>query len=171
MNHHLLTYPHAALIAPALPVTEAEFGTRELRLLIEELIDLMRQHRGVGFAATQIGVAKQVAVIEMDDGAFVFLNPEMRQIAKQQLVDEEGCLSVPGVFGRVSRARSVHVRAFDFYGQRLERKARDFFARVIQHEVDHLNGHLFLERCTVITQGVEEARRLGILLPHDDGAF
>lgn len=159
----VLHFPHPELHITAQAVEF--FDDKELSLLIEEMIATMRRLRGIGLAATQIGVHRQIAVIELDSGPIIIINPTISSAAKTFAVDEEGCLSVPGVFGLVSRHASLRLNAQDRGGNPFSLKAHGLFARVIQHEVDHLNGRLFIDRCHQLTSGLDEARRLGLTLP------
>ncbi len=158
--HTVLHYPNNDLRIPARPVSS--FSSKPLHDLVREMLKLMRQHRGIGLAATQIGIAEQIAVIEMKDAPLVLINPVLSNVAEQQEREEEGCLSVPGIYGIVPRAVSLHLRAQDAEGQWYETDAKGLFARVIQHEVDHLQGRLFIDRTTRLTEGLEKARALGI---------
>lgn len=161
----VLHYPSKNLRTRAAPVDDTFFGTQELHTLLESMIVTMRKLRGIGIAATQVDVHKQVVVIELEDAPLVVINPRIQNPSKRLEVDEEGCLSVPGVFGHVNRAASVSLTAFDEHGARYSLKARGLFARVIQHEVDHLHGHLFIDRCHQLTSGIDQAKKLGLAIP------
>ena len=113
----------------------------------------MAEYHGVGLAAPQVheGVRLFVAALDAtDDGPdeepIVLINPEITPVGKETVEDWEGCLSIPDLRGRVPRWREIKVRAYDRTGERLELQAHDFPARVIQHETDHLDGVLFLDR-------------------------
>lgn len=142
------------------PIRRSEFEP-----LFEEMVATMRQLRGIGLAATQIGLHQRVAVLELRDGPLMLINPVMQRPSRKQESDEEGCLSVPGVFGLVPRAFSLTLIAYDMDGNTFTADARGLFARVIQHEIDHLNGKLFVDRCTKLTSGLDHARSLGLTLP------
>lgn len=161
----VLHFPRKELTLVAEPLNKELFGTQRLKTLLADMVETMRKFRGIGLAATQIDVHKQVIVIELQDGPLTLINPTIKNPSKQQEVDEEGCLSVPGVFGHVSRAANLKLEAYDENGKRFTLKAAGLFARVIQHEVDHINGHLFLDRCHRLTSGLETAKRLGITIP------
>lgn len=137
----------------------------DLELLAEEMIGTMRKLKGIGLAANQIGLRSRIAVIELKDGPLVLINPIIVKPSRKQELDEEGCLSVPGVFGLVPRSVSLTLTASDMDGKTFTIDARGLFARVIQHEVDHLNGKLFVDRCTKYTSGFERARQFGLTLP------
>ena len=121
--------------------------------LLDNLRDtLFETDTGVGIAAPQIGVSKQAVVIATEEDYLEMINP---QIIDQEGSEEgwEGCLSVPGVEGLVPRATRVTARYYDREGRLCEVKAQDFLARVIQHEVDHLSGVLFIDRAEQINKG------------------
>ena len=124
-----------------------------IQKLIDDMIETMAEYHGVGLAAPQIheGVRLFVAALDVDEeghGAepVVMINPEIVPVGKDTVEDWEGCLSVPDVRGLVPRAREIKVRAYDRRGEPVEIEAHDYAARVIQHETDHLDGVLFLDR-------------------------
>ncbi len=118
----------------------------EVRALIADLFDTMRAARGVGLAANQIGVARRVAVVSVEEqGEYVLVNPLIVESSGEQL-GEEGCLSIPDIFADVERQERVVVEALDEEGRRRRIEATGMLARAIQHEVDHLDGILFLDR-------------------------
>lgn len=157
---HVVQYPDQRLRQTAQPLKS--FDRTELDDLVREMVATMRKLRGIGLAATQIGLNQQIAVIEVRDGPLVLINPKLSKISRQRENDEEGCLSVPGVFGVVPRARSLMLHAVNIQGEPYSLKANGLLARVIQHEVDHLAGKLFIDRCTAFTAGHNRAQQLGI---------
>lgn len=130
-------------------------GTQSAKLkkLTIDMLDTMREKKGVGIAAPQIGESVQVIIVDTNDGPLTLFNPRVVKTSKKKESGEEGCLSVVGVYGMVPRFVSVEVEAIDVNGQPVHLKATNFFARVLQHEVDHLNGVLFIDRAVKITQG------------------
>src|SRR5262249_15386697 len=122
--------------------------------LIDDLIETMIEYHGVGLAAPQVHESLRVFVAQLDAGddgeapsePIAIINPEIVPVGTDVVEDWEGCLSIPDVRGRVPRAREIKVRAYDRRGDRIELRAHDFPARVIQHETDHLDGVLFLDR-------------------------
>lgn len=158
----VLTYPNTTLRTTPQEVTT--FGTPELIELLDEMVDTMRAYRGVGLAATQIGVDQQIAVIELKDGPLILINPKLEKVKNTTDEDEEGCLSLPGIFGNVPRSISLTLKAQDAYGKHFSLDAKGLLARVIQHEYDHLHGHLYIDRATKLTTGLDKARELGITL-------
>lgn len=121
--------------------------TRRHRQLIEDMKETMYAAPGVGLAANQVGVLERIIVVDPGDGFMAMVNPEILH-AEGVDVDVEGCLSIPGVTGYVERAAAIRVRALDERGRPFEMEATGYLARIIQHEVDHLDGVLFIDRAT-----------------------
>jgi peptide deformylase len=124
-------------------VTEFDRG---LRKLAKRMIRTMHDAPGVGLAAPQVGVLQRLLVYDVDDDPHVLVNPELDEFSDETEESDEGCLSVPGVTMPVERAVSVRVRGLDEYGEPVDFRAEGFEARVIQHETDHLNGVLIVDR-------------------------
>jgi peptide deformylase len=120
----------------------------ELSRLAERMTAIMRDAPGIGLAATQIGVVRRVLVYQVEDEVHTLVNPEVEGAGGDTEISDEGCLSVPGVVVPVERPLVVDVRAQDLRGEPLEFTAEGLEARVIQHEVDHLDGVLILDRTT-----------------------
>lgn len=143
---------HPVLRAKARTVDKSEIKTPALQLFIDSMIDTMFEYSGVGLAAPQVHESVRVFVAMLDaDGrgegdAVVFINPEIMPIGDQTVEGWEGCLSIPEIRGRVPRAQHIKVSALDRTGKRFELELKDFPARVVQHETDHLDGVLFLDR-------------------------
>lgn len=112
--------------------------------LIDDMLDTMYSSNGVGLAAPQVGVIKRICVIDVGEGPFVFINPEITYREGEQTGDE-GCLSLPGKAGQVTRPMKVKVKAFDHNMKPFELEAEELFARAICHECDHLEGHMYTE--------------------------
>lgn len=147
---------HPILRRIADPVPPESIGSPEIQRLVDDLIETMVEYDGAGLAAPQVHVSKQVVVFEVDDnprypGAesvplSVLINPTITPTNLQMEEDWEGCLSLPDLRGKVPRYTSVRVEAYDRSGKQLHFVARDFHARVVQHECDHLFGKVFLDR-------------------------
>ncbi|MDO8680728.1 MAG: peptide deformylase [Acidobacteriota bacterium] len=143
---------HPVLRAKARAIDKAELKSPALQQFIDDLVDTMYEYSGVGLAAPQVHQAVRVFVAMLDaDGrgegdATVLVNPEILVVGDQTVEGWEGCLSVPDVRGRVSRAQHIKVSALDRTGKRFELDLSDFPARVVQHENDHLDGVLFFDR-------------------------
>ncbi|UCG86024.1 MAG: peptide deformylase [Gemmatimonadota bacterium] len=116
-----------------------------IRQLVEDLFDTMRADDGVGLAANQVGIARRVAVVEVSDEPSVVLIDPMIVEREGKVRGEEGCLSIPDIFGDVDRAERVVVETTTLEGERIRVEASDLRARVIQHEIDHLDGVLFID--------------------------
>lgn len=117
------------------------------------MAETMKAENGVGIAAPQIGVNFRIIIVETKSGSRVLVNPSLQRRSIRRETMEEGCLSVKGVFGPVSRHRSVTVHGWNEHGQAVQFRAEGFLARIFQHEVDHLNGTLFIDRARSISQG------------------
>ena len=146
----IVRYPHPALRWKSKPVTEIN---AELRATVRQMLDLMYEHKGVGLAGNQVALPYRVFVVnvtgdpEEKDEEIVFINPEIIE-RKGSVEAEEGCLSLPELFGQVRRAERIVVEAFDLQGREFQYKLTDLPSRVVQHESDHLDGVLFVDRMT-----------------------
>jgi peptide deformylase len=148
----ILATGHPLLREIASPVTT--FGTAELQTLIDDMFETMRSSQGIGLAAPQIGVSERIIVFEFAGGsrapgappvpATVLINPVITH-SEGSACDWERCFSVPGYRGQVMRYTFIHYVARDFHGHRLEGVAEGFHARIVQHEIDHLNGILYTD--------------------------
>jgi peptide deformylase len=123
--------------------------TDELRALIDDMFETMYAANGIGLAAPQIGRPERLSVIDVDDNPFVIINPEII-LAEGRQRGEEGCLSIPDIYGDVDRATHVIVRALDRDGKSFEVDANGLLARCLQHEIDHLHGRLFIDYLSVV---------------------
>jgi peptide deformylase len=114
--------------------------------LLDDMVETMFEAKGVGLAAPQVGIAKQLIVVDAGEGEVLqLLNPRITA-AEGNCVDVEGCLSIPGVFGEVNRAEKVTVIALEKEGREVRLDAEGLLARILQHEIDHLHGTLFIDR-------------------------
>lgn len=165
---------HPVLRAKARPLEAADIRSPRIQQLIDDMFETMREYQGVGLAAPQVHASRRLFVAgfppktakeeevedeaedeaeneEQDQGRediplMVLINPEITPVGRETVEDWEGCLSIPDIRGRVPRAREIVVRAYDRTGKRIEKRVSGFTARVIQHETDHLDGVLFLDR-------------------------
>lgn len=119
----------------------------KLHILLDDMLETMRLHEGVGLAAPQVGILKRVVIVDAGEGPIELVNPEIIEESGSQ-VGAEGCLSVPDVFGEVERPNKVKVKAQDRDGNWFEVEGEELLARAFCHEVEHLDGKLFLERVT-----------------------
>jgi peptide deformylase len=124
--------------------------TDELRTLANDMFDTMRIAKGIGLAAPQVGRTERLAVIDVQDHPFVIINPEIVEADSKMAKAEEGCLSIPDVYGDVQRPSRVLVRALDLDGKEFEVEAEELLARCLQHEIDHLHGKLFIDHLSVL---------------------
>lgn len=147
----VLTIPHPHLRRISKPIS----NTRDPKIqgLFPLLIATMKKEDGVGLAAPQIDLPLRMIVVDTIDGPKIFINPQLRKKSWRKQNGEEGCLSVPGIFGMVKRHASVVLDALDEHGQPLSLKAEGLFSRILQHEIDHLDGILFIDRMTSLTKG------------------
>jgi peptide deformylase len=151
---------HPVLRTPAQPIDPAEIKSPRIQQLIDDMFETMHEYNGVGLAAPQIHEGLRLFVAGFpsrsrdpeDDESHVpqmaLINPEITPVGAEVVEEWEGCLSIPEIRGRVTRAREIEVKAYDRRGRRITIHARGFTARVIQHETDHLDGVLFLDRMT-----------------------
>jgi peptide deformylase len=141
-------YPDPFLRQRAAEVSEID---EDIRTLIEQMFKVMEDEKGIGLAAPQIGVGKRVVTVSIDEKHFdrlALINPEILHLSEETDVMEEGCLSVPGVNADVRRPIEAVVRGITRSGRQVEISAEGLLARVLQHEIDHLNGTLFIDRLT-----------------------
>ncbi len=142
-------YGDPVLRRRASPVTEI---TPEIQRLIDDMVETMYDALGIGLAATQVGVPHRILVVDVGRGeARVYVNPEIVE-QDGQVVGEEGCLSLPGIFADVARAKRVVVEGRDREGRPIREEAQGLMARVFQHEIDHLDGILFLDRLDKVSR-------------------
>ena len=141
----IVLYPDPVLLRPTRPVETID---DELRQFVADMAETMNAAPGIGLAANQVGVSKRVCIVDLSAGQeegqlHVFINPEVIETEGQES-DEEGCLSFPGITFDVKRPERVVVRALDLDGETFEIEANGLFGRAIQHECEHLDGHVFI---------------------------
>ena len=149
-----LGHPVLRQVTENIPLKELK--TAAMQRFIDDMVETMKEYDGVGLAADQVFTSKQVAVLEVADNArypnkdkvplTVLVNPKIKPLSDEMAEDWEGCLSIPDLRGTVPRYKRIHVTALDRDGNKLDFVAQDFHARVIQHEFDHLNGKVYLDR-------------------------
>ena len=127
---------------PTKPVTEI---TDELRKLIADMFETMYAAEGIGLAAPQVGRTERIAVVDVEGQKFALINPEILSIATATDKAEEGCLSIPDIYGDVERPSTVRIKAIDENGQEYEAEGTELLGRCFQHEIDHLDGKLFID--------------------------
>ena len=124
---------------------EVKALTPRTLVLIEDMIDTMYEAQGVGLAAPQVGILKRIVVIDVGEGPIILINPEILETSGEQTGDE-GCLSVPGLAGQVTRPNYVKVKALDENMEEVIYEGEGLLARAFCHEIDHLDGHLYVEK-------------------------
>ena len=149
MRREILVFPHPFLARKAVPVAAVD---DRIRALIRDMFETMYAAEGIGLAATQVGVGKRVIVLDVSPvdesiGPLSVVNPEIVS-RSGSVTGVEGCLSVPGVQGEVCRAETVEVRGMDAEGNPLRIQGAGILSRALQHEIDHLDGILFIERAS-----------------------
>ncbi|MBV9124662.1 MAG: peptide deformylase [Planctomycetes bacterium] len=151
----IVRYPHPALRHPARPLISID---KKVHLQAGRMLELVQEEQGVGLAAPQIALPYQLLVLNFPpespgtEFGQVFINPVLLERKGGMAEGEEGCLSFPGLYGKVRRARTVKVRAYNLKGELLEIPASEFPARVWQHEIDHLNGVLYIDKMSALSK-------------------
>lgn len=125
---------------------EVEEITPEIKRLAEDMVETMEKNQGIGLAAPQVGVLKRIVVLQTEQGPAVFVNPKIIKKSKEKETLEEGCLSFPGFWLKIKRAREVEIEGLDIRGKKISVKAEGFIARILQHEIDHLDGVLIIDK-------------------------
>lgn len=146
----LVTLPTATLRERSAEVDPTKIGTPAFQAFLDDLIETMFVEDGVGIAASQVGRNERICIVNETTGAKAYINPEITKMSEALQDSEEGCLSVPGTWGIVPRAKKISFKALDRHGRRVEFDAKGFMATVYQHELDHLNGILFVDKATKI---------------------
>jgi peptide deformylase len=149
-TREIITLPHETLRRKARKVTS--FG-EDLQTLIDDMVDTMRAAPGVGLAAPQVNIPLRVIVVEFNESEdeeappklYICINPRITPSTAEEEIGTEGCLSIPGIVGDVNRPIAVTVKALNRHGQPMKLKTSGWLARIFQHEVDHLNGVLFVD--------------------------
>jgi peptide deformylase len=152
----IVTLPTPTLHERSLEVAREKIGTPEFQQFLDRLTQAMFDHDGVGIAAPQVGHNIRVFIVNEKGGPKAYINPELSEISEKLVDSEEGCLSVPGVWGVVPRAKRVTLKALDRHGRKVELNAKNFQAIVFQHEFDHLEGILFVDKATRIDKGASK---------------
>ena len=154
MTMHVLTEtePNNELRVRSVNVPATDVGSARVKRLVQEMKETMREENGCGLAAPQVGVHERIIVVDAGGGPMAYINPEITGRSFRTFLFEEGCLSVPGVWGMVKRHRGVKVKAFDENGKDVAAEATGLEAVIFQHEIDHLDGILFIDRIEKFTR-------------------
>lgn len=161
----IITLPNPVLRRKARKVTD--FGG-ELQALVDDMIETMRVAPGVGLAAPQVNVSQRVIVVEFGDEEdenvpaklYAVVNPEITRVSREVVGGTEGCLSIPEIVGDVERPVDATIKGFNRHGQAIKIKASGWLARIFQHEVDHLDGVLFVDRAERVWKLEEESTQV-----------
>jgi len=153
----IVTFPQAILRIKAKTVKDFD---QDFQVLVDDMIETMRVAPGVGLAAPQVGVSTRLIVVEFGDleddsvpkKLYALANPEILKASQATVVDIEACLSVPDLAGEVERAESIVLKGQNRHGQEMKLKLKGWFARIFQHEIDHINGILYIDRATKLWQ-------------------
>ncbi len=150
----IIKYPNIILRKTTQTITS--FDTK-LKKISEEMYDIMLTDDGIGLAGPQVNINQRIIIIgKLDDQEYsVYLNPEITYFSKDKEIIEEGCLSLPNIFGLVRRSKKIHLKYNNLEGKKIKEKIKGLKSIVIQHEVDHLNGILFIDKAEQITKGQE----------------
>jgi len=156
----IVTLPQVILRHKARKVSD--FGP-DLQALVDDMIETMHQAPGVGLAAPQVGESTRLIVVEYGDEEneetppklYVMVNPEITRASQDSVLGTEGCLSIPGIQGEVERQEAVTVKGLNRHGHPMTVKAKGWLARIFQHEIDHLDGVLFVDRAEKLWQAEE----------------
>jgi peptide deformylase len=140
-------YPEPILRKKCEEVKEID---EEIRKLIAEMTETMQKNNGAGLAAPQVGVAKRVIVVETEKGPRGFVNPQILEKSLDSEIMEEGCLSFPQLFLKIRRAKKIEMKAIDVNSEKIKIEAEGILARIFQHEIDHLDGILFIDRISFL---------------------
>jgi len=141
----IIRYPNPILRKKSKAVKKVD---AKIRKLIDYMIETLHAAPGVGLAAPQIGESIRLIVVDIGEGAFALVNPKIKERNKTLQTFDEGCLCLPGIIGPVSRPSRIIVEGLDRNGEKMTIEAEGFFATVLQHEIDHLEGIVFLDRVT-----------------------
>lgn len=169
MPRTIVTYPDPVLAKTAAPVTEV---TDEVRALAAEMAEIMYENKGIGLAAPQVGESVRLITVDLSgpdkrEDLRVFVNPVLSNL-EGEVESEEGCLSVRGYRTTVARAETLHLSAQDLDGNPVELDADDLMAICLQHEVDHLNGVLFIDKISKLKRTLYERKLKKWLKPKKD---
>ncbi len=145
---------------------EIETIDEKIRELAQDMLDTMHKYEGVGLAGPQVGILKRIIVIDLyeENTQYILINPVIKKAKGEQIVDE-GCLSFPNQYAKVKRPKSVVVEALDIHGKKIKVEGKDLLAQALSHEIDHLNGQVFIDKIeegtleVVSDQELEERRK------------
>jgi peptide deformylase len=142
----------------AAEVPRTDIGTPKFKKLLEDMLETMYDANGIGIAAPQVGESVRIFIAESSEGPIALVNPVFTKKSWKTLKGEEGCLSVPGKYDKLRRCKSVTISALTAEGKEVSFSAEGFFARILQHELDHLDGFLYIDRVAEQKKGQEKKK-------------
>lgn len=152
----IIILPNPILRKKSAEISFEKIKKNELKSLFSAMAKTMIKTDGVGLAAPQIGKNIRLAAINSKDGAFCVINPQFTKKSWARELGQEGCLSIPGIFGKVERHKKVSLIYYDLDGKKIKLTAQGMMARVLQHEIDHLDGILFIDKAVEIEKNYEQ---------------
>ena len=149
--YKIIKYPNIILRKAAKTVSSFD---SKLKKISEDMYNIMIKDNGIGLAGPQVNINQKIIIVgNMDNKEYkAYINPEITYFSKDKDIEEEGCLSLPNIFGLVKRSKKIHLKYYDLEGQKVKEKIKGLKATVIQHEIDHLNGILFIDKAFQITK-------------------
>lgn len=142
----VIKYPNEFLRRKAREVKLEELKNPKIQRLIVDMVKTMEAEKGIGLAAPQVGSGLRICIVKLDDELYVLINPKIKSFSRKKDLSEEGCLSFPGKFLPIERPIKVKIQARDIEGKKIKIKATGILARAFQHEIDHLDGILIIDR-------------------------
>jgi len=159
-TYAILTRETPSLRERSVEVEVSDITTPDFQAFLDKLTQTMEIEDGIGIAAPQVGINKRVVIVKLSKGREALINPEIIKTSEAAIETEEGCLNVPGVYGMVTRFKRIRIKALDRTGRRIERDLKNMDAVVTQHEIDHLDGVLFIDKVNRITKGTNHQSSL-----------
>lgn len=144
-DNKIIKYPAPVLRKKCQKIDKIDEETKKLSL---DMTEIMTENQGIGLAASQVGELKRIIAVQMEERVEIFINPEIISKSKETEIMEEGCLSFPGLFLKIKRAKEIEIKTLNLEGEEFQLKAKGLLARVIQHEIDHLDGILFVDKAS-----------------------
>ncbi len=152
-TYPIVTYKNPSIRERSVEVPAEEVTTKEFQDYLDKLIRTMHVEDGIGIASPQVGINRRVFIAHIKGQDTTFINPIITKKSDATLITEEGCLSVPGVWGTVSRPKRISIEATDRHGRKMAMDLKNMDAIVFQHELDHLDGVLFVDKMLEVTRG------------------
>ncbi len=152
--YEILKYPDKRLFIESVDVKDTEFKSNDLINIIDRMFFTMKINEGIGLAAPQVNIHKNIVVMEIENKKLVLINPKITYKSEEKTTLDEGCLSVPYVSGNVLRPRDIEVSFYDINGNNSHLSCSGLLSKCIQHEIDHLNGILYINRINGIKKQI-----------------